>query len=72
MKFSEFDSGFFARVAGVALLYFVAAMVGLQFAVVGSTVTLVWPSSGIALVVVLALGYRMALGIALGALLANA
>ena len=72
MKISEFDSGFFARVAGVALLYFVAAMVGLQFAVVGSTVTLVWPSSGIALVVVLALGYRMALGIALGALLANA
>lgn len=56
MKFSEIDSGFFARVAGVALLYFVAAIVGLQFAVVGSTVTLVWPSSGIALVVVIALG----------------
>lgn len=72
MKFSEFDSGFFARVAGVALLYFVVAIVGLQFAVVGSTVTLVWPSSGIALVVVLSLGYRMALGIALGALVANA
>lgn len=72
MKFSDIDSGFFARVAGVALLYFVAAIVGLQFAVVGSTVTLVWPSSGIALVVVLAFGYRMALGIALGALLANA
>lgn len=72
MKFSGIDSGFFARVAGVALLYFVAAIVGLQFAVVGSTVTLVWPSSGIALVVVLAFGYRMALGIALGALLANA
>jgi signal transduction histidine kinase/CheY-like chemotaxis protein len=72
MKFSDIDSVFFARVAGVALLYFVAAIAGLQFAVVGSTVTLVWPSSGIALVVVLAFGYRMALGIAFGALLANA
>jgi signal transduction histidine kinase/CheY-like chemotaxis protein len=71
MKFSDIDSRFFARVAGVALLYFFAAVVGLQFAVVGSTVTLVWPSSGIALVAVLAFGYRMALGIALGALFAN-
>lgn len=71
MKFSDMDAGFIARVAGVALLYFVAAIVGLQFAVVGSSVTLVWPSSGIALVVVLAFGYRMAWGIALGALFAN-
>lgn len=72
MKFCEINSGFIARVAGVGLLYFVSAMVGLQFAVVGSTVTLVWPSSGIALVIVLVFGYRMAPGIALGALLANA
>lgn len=72
MKYSELDSDFFARMAGVVVLYFVAAIAGLQFAVVGSTVTLVWPSSGIALVVVLVFGYRMAVGIALGALLANA
>lgn len=72
MKFSGIDSYFFVRVAGVAMLYFVAAIAGLQFAVVGSTVTLVWPPSGIALVVILALGYRMAPGVALGALLANA
>lgn len=72
MKFSDIEFGFVARLAGVALLYFVAAVGGLQFAVIGSSVTLVWPPSGIALVVVLVFGYRMAPGIALGALLANA
>jgi signal transduction histidine kinase len=71
MKFSEMNGRFLARVAGVAVLYFFAAMVGLQFAVVGSTVTLVWPSSGIALVAVLVLGYRLSAGVAIGALLAN-
>lgn len=61
-----------ARQAGVALLYFAAAKSGLLFAVVGSTVTLVWPPSGIALVAILAFGYRITFGIALGAFLANA
>ncbi len=64
--------GFFVRLAGVALLYFAAAQAGLAFAVVGSTVTLVWPPSGIALVVILVFGYRIAFGIALGAFLTNA
>lgn len=63
---------FFARLAGVALLYFAAAQAGLMFAVVGSTVTLAWPPSGIALVALLVFGYRIAFGIALGAFLANA
>ncbi len=66
------SAGFFVRLAGVALLYFAAAQAGLAFAVVGSTVTLVWPPSGIALVAILAFGYRIAFGIALGAFLANA
>lgn len=65
-------TGFFVRLAGVTLLYFAAAQVGLMFAVVGSTVTLAWLPSGIALVAILAFGYRIAFGIALGALLANA
>lgn len=71
MKLSDFDTAFFVRSAGLALLYFATAIAGLKFAVVGSTVTLVWPPSGIALVAVLAYGYRMSFGIALGALLAN-
>lgn len=66
------STGFFVRLTGVALLYFFAAQVGLMFAVVGGTVTLAWPPSGIALVAILAFGYRIAFGIALGAFLANA
>lgn len=60
------------RILGVALLYLVAARFGLSFAFVGSTVTPVWPPSGIALVALLLGGSRMAIGIALGAFLANA
>lgn len=56
----------------VALVYWLAAVLGLHFAVVGNTVTLVWAPSGIALAAVLVYGYRMAWGIALGAFLANA
>ena len=72
MKNNKMIAGFFVRVVGVALLYFAAAQVGLAFAVVGNTVTLVWPPSGIALVAILIFGYRVAFGIALGAFLANA
>lgn len=72
MKYCELDAVFFARLIGVALLYFAAAQAGLMFAVVGSTVTLVWPPSGIALVAILVFGPRIAFGIALGAFLANA
>lgn len=60
------------RILGVALLYLIAARLGLSVAVVGNTVTPVWPPSGIALVALLLGGYRMAAGVALGALLANA
>jgi signal transduction histidine kinase len=66
------DFGFFVRLTGVALLYFAAAQAGLMFAVVGNTVTLAWPPSGIALVAILVFGYRITAGIALGAFLANA
>ena len=60
------------RILGVALLYLIAARLGLTFAVVGNTVTPVWPPSGIALVALLLGGFRMAAGVALGAFLANA
>lgn len=60
------------RLAGVALLYLAGATVGLMYAVVGSTVSLVWPPSGIALVALVAYGYRMSVSVALGAFLANA
>jgi two-component system, NarL family, sensor histidine kinase FusK len=56
---------------GVTALYVAAAKVGLTYAVVGGTVSLVWAPSGIALAALLVLGWRMAFAVALGAFLAN-
>lgn len=49
-----------------------AARLGLRFAVVGDTVTLVWPPCGIALVAVLMLGQRCVVFVAVAAFAANA
>ncbi len=48
------------------------ARVGLRFASIGHSVSLVWPPTGIALGALAILGYRFWPGIALGAFLANA
>jgi len=56
---------------GVAALYLAAAIGGLMYAVVGSTVTLFWAPSGIALAALLIFGRRVVFGVALGAFLAN-
>ena len=61
-----------ALVAAVALAYFAAARFGLGFAVVAEQVTVVWPSSGIALAALLVLGFQAWPGVWLGALAANA
>ncbi len=63
---------FLAWLLIVTLLYVAAARSGLMLAVVGSTVTLVWAPSGIALAALLVFGPRMALGVGLGAFIANA
>jgi two-component system, NarL family, sensor histidine kinase FusK len=55
----------------VALAYYAGAKFGLGYAVVAGAVSLVWPSSGIALVALLALGFDVAPGIAIGSFLAN-
>jgi len=60
------------RLLLVTLLYLLAAWGGLRYAVVGSTVSLVWAPSGIALAALLLWGHNMALGVLLGAFLANA
>ena len=57
---------------GVCLLYLTTAKLGLEYAVIGHTVTLLWPPSGIALAAIMIGGYRLLPGIALGALIANA
>jgi integral membrane sensor domain MASE1 len=66
------SASFFLALLLITILYIVAARLGLTYAVVGSTVTLIWAPSGIALVALLVFGPRMSLGVALGAFVANA
>lgn len=64
------------NVAGIAIflatVYAAAAIIGLTHAAVGSTVTLIWAPSGIALAALLLFGVRLAPGVAFGAFVANA
>jgi PAS domain S-box-containing protein len=60
---------------GVALLaavYYAAARLGLQYASIGQSISLIWPPTGIAFAALTLLGYRYWPGIAVGAFLANA
>ncbi|GAB7548972.1 MASE1 domain-containing protein [Cupriavidus sp. 8B] len=61
----------FVHTVFVALAYYAGAQLGLAYAVVGGAVSLVWPSSGIALVALLVMGSEAAPGIAIGSVLAN-
>src|SRR5213596_3646927 len=58
-------------VAGLAAVYLVAAKLGLMLAFVHASATAVWPPTGIALAAILVFGYRVWLGIFVGAFLAN-
>jgi PAS domain S-box-containing protein len=62
------DLGVIAIVAG---LYFLAAKLGLSLAFLNASVSPVWPPTGVAIALVLWLGYRSAPGVLLGALIAN-
>lgn len=55
----------------LALVYFTAAQIGLSLALLGHSVTVFWPSSGIALAVLLIYGFRLWPGVFLGAFFAN-
>ncbi|MGH7498752.1 MAG: MASE1 domain-containing protein [Gemmatimonadales bacterium] len=65
-------AAYLLTVAALAAVYYVAATVGLRFASIGRSVSLVWPPTGIALAALTALGFRYWPGVALGAFLANA
>lgn len=58
--------------AGIFAAYLAAAKLGLKFAVIGETVSLMWPPSGIALAALSMAGYRYWPAVALGAFAANA
>ncbi len=60
-----------AVIGAVAALYFVSAKLGLQLAFVHASATPVWAPTGIALALLLLVGYRVWPGIFLGAFWAN-
>jgi integral membrane sensor domain MASE1/serine phosphatase RsbU (regulator of sigma subunit) len=69
---SEGERGQYAlRVLGLAAVYYGTAKLGLSLTFLNSSISAVWPPTGIALAAVVFWGYRMWPGIALGALLAN-
>ena len=57
--------------AAVALAYFAAGRIGLTFAAIHSSATAVWPPTGIAIAVLVLLGFRAWPAIFVGALLVN-
>ena len=59
------------HVAGLALAYFIAGTIGLQLAMVGSLVTLVWMPTGIAVAALFRWGWRYWPGVWLGAFAVN-
>jgi signal transduction histidine kinase len=60
-----------ARTLALAIVYVIAARVGLTLGAVSGFATLVWPASGIALAAVVLWGYRVWPGIFLGAAVVN-
>jgi signal transduction histidine kinase len=64
--------GYLAKVAAIAATYCAGAKLGLSLASVHSSISAVWPGTGIALAALLLWGNRVWPGVLLGAVLANA
>ena len=56
---------------GSALLYYLAAKIGLQFATLNKQTSPVWPATGVAACLYFLFGWRAALGIFAGAVFTN-
>jgi PAS domain S-box-containing protein len=63
---------YLARSAVLCAVYYGAALLGLHYASIGQSISLVWPPTGIAIAALTMLGPRYWPAIALGAFLANA
>ena len=63
---------YLVRLALLSGAYYLAARLGLRYASIGESISLVWPPTGIAFAALVLLGYRYWPGVALGAFLANA
>jgi len=62
---------FLAKILVIAAVYIVVGKIGLTLAELHENISLIWPASGIALVILLRLGYAYWPGIFLGAFLTN-
>lgn len=65
------NHGFVLNAALLAVVYIVAAKLGLSLAYTTRQITTVWPPTGIALVALLVMGWRYWPGVAAGAFIAN-
>ena len=65
------NGGYALHVAGLAAAYIIAGTIGLQLAMVGSLVTLVWMPTGIAVAALFRWGWRYWPGVWLGAFAVN-
>ncbi|HEU5303635.1 MAG TPA: MASE1 domain-containing protein, partial [Gemmatimonadales bacterium] len=63
---------YLGKVVMLAAAYYATARLGLSYASIGRSVSLIWPPSGIAFAALALLGYRYWPGVAAGAFLANA
>ena len=63
---------YLVKIGLLAGVYYGAARLGLHYASIGQSISLVWPPTGIAFAAITLWGYRYWPGIALGAFLANA
>ena len=59
------------KVAALAVVYYAAARLGLRYASIGRSISLVWPPTGLALAALFVLGRGAWPGVAIGAFLAN-
>jgi integral membrane sensor domain MASE1 len=69
---SRSTAAYAVRLLVLAAIYYAAARLGLRYASIGESVSLIWPPTGIAFAALTLLGYRYWPGVALGAFLANA
>jgi PAS domain S-box-containing protein len=60
------------EIVALAAVYYAAARLGLRYASIGQSISLVWPPTGLAIAALILLGQRAWPGIAAGAFLANA
>ncbi len=67
----EYSAPDLLKIGILALCYFVTGKIGLELSIAHANVTLIWPPSGFALAFMLLFGYRMWIGVAVGAFLVN-